>query len=237
MLEEAIYGVSRPLIGLYGRLLQLNVLQHASLPEGPKIIVANHPTTSDPFLVGYVTHEPAHMLVMGRVFEIPVFGTYLRKSGHIPVIDGDGRRAFNSAESHLRDGGTLIIFPEGNLSPREGGFLAPRSGAARLALLTAVPVIPMGISLSPQGLWNVKSDIKDTTVNIRWAKRGPYGLTVGKPLRYEGDIENRDYVRDVARRMMQNVMDLAHESRERLQATRFPMPELWPSILEQVASV
>jgi 1-acyl-sn-glycerol-3-phosphate acyltransferase len=235
-MEKAIYGLSRPLIGAYGRLLRLNVLQHTPLPAGPKIIVANHPTTSDPFLVAYVTHEPAHMLIMGRIFDIPLFGPYLHKSGHIPVVDGEGRRAFDTAEAHLKQGGTLIIFPEGNLSPMEGGFKAPRSGAARLALLSGVPVIPMGISLSPRGLWNVKSDIKNTSVSIRWAKRGPYGVTVGHPLRFEGDIENRDYVREVATRMMQHVMDLAHESRERLQASRFPVPELWPSILRPVAS-
>ncbi len=229
MFEQALYGIARPLIGVYGRLLRLNVLQHASLPDGPKIIVANHPTTSDPFLVAYVTHEPAHMLIMGRIFDIPLFGAYLRHCGHIPVVDGDGRRAFNSAETHLRDGGTLIIFPEGNLSPLEGSFETPRSGAARLALMTGVPVVPMGISLSPRGLWTPKGEIKDTPVNIRFAKRGPYGLTVGHPLRYEGDVEDRDYVRIVATRMMQHVMELAQESRERLEASRFPIPELWPA--------
>jgi 1-acyl-sn-glycerol-3-phosphate acyltransferase len=236
MLQEAIYGVSRPLIGLYGRILSLNVLQHAALPEGPKIIIANHPTTSDPFLVAFVAHEPARMLITGHAFNVPVFGTYLRKSGHIPVVPGDGHRAFETAEAHLAGGGTLIIFPEGDLSPREGGFKAPRTGAARLALLTGVPVIPMGISLSPQGIWNLRRDIKETAVTIRWARRGPYGLTVGHPLRFGGDVEDHDYVKWVARRMMQHVMDLAHESRERLQTTRFPIPDLWPSILEPVAS-
>jgi 1-acyl-sn-glycerol-3-phosphate acyltransferase len=236
MLERAIYGVSRPIIGVYGRLLGLNVLQHAPLQAGPKIIMANHPTTSDPFLVAYVAHEPAHMLIMGRVFDIPLFGTYLYKSGHIPVVEGNGRQAFDAAEGHLRNGGTLIIFPEGNLSPMEGGFKPPRSGAARLALLTGVPVIPMGISLSPRGLWNLRSDIKNTTISMRWAKHGPYGVTVGHPLRFEGNVEDRDYVRDVATRMMQHVMDLAQESRERLQASRFPIPELWPSITKPVGS-
>ena len=198
--------------------------------------MANHPTTSDPFLVAYVAHEPVRILIMSRVFDIPLFGTYLHKSGHIPVVDGNGRQAFDAAEAHLRNGGTLVIFPEGNLSPIEGGFKPPRSGAARLALLTGVPVIPMGISLSPRGIWNLKSDIKDTAVSIRWAKHGPYGVTVGHPLRFEGDVEDRDYVREVASRMMQHVMDLAQESRERLQASRFPIPELWPSIAEPVGS-
>jgi 1-acyl-sn-glycerol-3-phosphate acyltransferase len=62
-------------------------------------------------------------------------------------------------ERHLRDGGTLVVFPKGHLSPREGGFMEWQTGAERLAPMTGAPVIPMGISLSPKELWHVESDI------------------------------------------------------------------------------
>lgn len=232
MVQNLLYAVSKPIIGLYGRVLGLNVTRHAPLPPGPKIIVANHPTTSDPFLVAYLTQEHARILIIGHVFEIPAFGSYLRKLGHIPVVPGEGHHAFGTAHAHLSDGGTLIIFPEGALSPGNGGFQTPRTGAARLALLTGAPGIPMGISLSPHGLWHLNSDIGDKSILIRWARRGPYGVTVGRALQFEGDVMDHDYVRGVASRIMKAITELAHESRIRLQARRRPVPYMWPAVPE-----
>ena len=227
MLRQAVYWLSRPFIGLYGRMLKLDVERHEQLPKGAKIIAANHPSTSDPFLVALVTREPARMLIIDHAFGVPLFGAYLRASGHIPVVADDGHPAFEAAERHLQNGGTLIVFPEGQLSPREGGFQEPHTGLARLALIAGVPVIPMGISLSPRGLWHVESDMGDKWVVSRYALRGPYGVTVGRPLHLTGDVEDRAYVRMASRRVMHSIADLAEESRERLQA-----PFLWPSILE-----
>jgi 1-acyl-sn-glycerol-3-phosphate acyltransferase len=227
VLRQSIYWLSRPMIGLYGRTLQLSTHHHAPLPKGAKIITANHPSTSDPFLIAFVTREPARMLVIHHAFEVPIFGTYLRGSGHIPVHPDNGRPAFETAERHLRQGGTLIVFPEGHLSPKEGGFCAPHTGAARLALLTGSPVIPMGISLSPRGLWHIESDMGGKWIESRYALRGPYGITVGKPLRFDGDVDDRAYVRQASRRIMQHITELAVESQERLQA-----PLLWPSSVD-----
>jgi 1-acyl-sn-glycerol-3-phosphate acyltransferase len=227
VLSETLYWVTRPAIGLYGRMLKLNVGRHERLPKGPKIYTANHPSTSDPFLVSMAVREPAKVLVINHAFRVPLFGTFLHASGHIPVDPHNGRAAFDAAERHLRDGGSVIIFPEGHLSPRQGGFFTPRTGAARLALITGAPVIPIGISLSPRGLWHIESDMDSQWVASRYALRGPYGITIGRPSHFQGDIESRDHVRLVTRRIMQSISELAHESQERLQA-----PFLWPSILE-----
>lgn len=227
MLPSMIYWLSRPIIGIYGRMLKLDVVKHERLPKGPKIITPNHPTTSDPFLMSYALREPSRMLVIGHAFDVPGFGAYLRASGHIPVNEGAGRQAFKAAEVHLREGGTLIMFPEGHLSPREGGFMEPRTGAARLAMMTGAPIIPAGISLSPRGLWHMESDIGDQWVASRWALHGPYGVTIGRPLYLEGNTEDRAFVKMASRRVMQRIGELARESQERLRA-----PYLWPSLLE-----
>jgi hypothetical protein len=64
-------------------------------------------------------------------------------------------------------------------------------------------------------------------IESRYALRGPYGVTVGEPLRFDGSIGDRAYVRQASRRMMQHITELAMESQRRLQA-----PLLWPSILD-----
>ena len=76
-----------------------------------------------------------------------VLGRYLRAAGHIPVITGNGRAAFEEAKRLLGAGQTVTIFPEGSISPLEGGFYPARTGVARLALSTGAPVIPVGIHL------------------------------------------------------------------------------------------
>jgi len=227
MNQAMIYWLSRPLIGLYGRMLKLDVHWHQPLPRGPKIITPNHPTTSDPFLISCAIAEPARLLVIGHAFDVPGFGAYLRASGHIPVVEGEGHRAFEAAKSHLREGGTLVIFPEGHLSPCGGGFMDPRTGAARLAMATGAPVVPVGISLSPRGLWHLESDIGNEWVASRWALRGPYGITVGRAFGLDGDVEDRALVRGSSRRIMHHIGELAHESQARLHT-----PYLWPSLLE-----
>lgn len=224
MIDKMLYWFSRPMIGLYGRMLKLDVLRHARLPKGPKIIAANHPSTSDPFLVALITREPARMLVASHAFDVPVFGGYLRASRHIPVAPSAGRQAFETARQHLDSGGTLIIFPEGNLSPREGGFHEPKTGVARLALMTGAPIIPVGISLFPKGLWYLESGIHDEWVTSRWALRGPYGLTVGEQLHFKGSVEDRAHVTLVTARVMQHIADLVAESRDRIDPMRNILP-------------
>jgi len=78
MLTSMIYWLSRPMIGLYARMLKLDVVRHERLPKGPKIITHNHPTTSDPFLATYALREPSRTLVIGPAFDVPGFGAYLR---------------------------------------------------------------------------------------------------------------------------------------------------------------
>ncbi len=222
-----MYRLSKPVIRLYGRLLKLDVQRHAPLAEGAKIIVANHPSTSDPFLIALVTGEPARILIIDHAFRVPVFGAYLRGMHHIPVTPGAGHAAFETATCHLQDGGTLIIFPEGGLSPLGGGFRDPHTGAARLALITGTPIIPMGISLSPESLWHTERKYGGKLAASRWALHGPYGVTVGQPVYLDGDVEDRAYVSQASRRVMQHIIELAEESQQRLEA-----PVLWPSILE-----
>jgi 1-acyl-sn-glycerol-3-phosphate acyltransferase len=69
------------------------------------------------------------------------------------------------ASQMMAAGHAVAIFPEGLVSPHEGGCHAPRSGVARLALKTGAPVIPVGISLLRDRSTQITSGIsgKQTT--------------------------------------------------------------------------
>jgi 1-acyl-sn-glycerol-3-phosphate acyltransferase len=221
MLYRVLYQLARPLVLLYARLmLNLDVLWHAPLPDGPKIIVANHPSFTDPFFVAMLSSRPVSILIIASAFLVPLFGLYLRRSGHIPVTPGKGQDALEKARLALDKGRSIVMFPEGDASPRDGGFHKPRTGAARLALLTGASVIPIGIHLRRDQLHTISSKVGGEHKTGYWYLRGPYHMTVGEPMRFDGDVQDRDRVVSVSERIMQQIVSLAHQSANRMKARK-----------------
>lgn len=220
-IEKLMYWFSKPVVGTYtGTMLKMDVLRHEKFPEGAKIIAANHPTTTDPFFVAAMVRSQAFIMINDLLFQVPILGEYLRRSGHIPVRKGEGQAAIDEALEHLRAGHTVMIFPEGLLSPGMGEFRQARTGVARLALASGAPVIPVGIQLQWSRIWSARSTVRGAEHTGRWYLRGPYNITVGKPLRFRGDVEDRTRVRKVADTVMHHIIELARQSEIRL--TRQP---------------
>jgi len=230
MIEELMYQISRPIVKSYtGSMLKMDVKWHEPLPKGAKIIVANHPTTTDPFFVATLASHQVFILINELLFKVPVLGEYLRRSGHIPVVAGNGKAAMDEALDRLRNGDTIVIFPEGALSPAEGGFCEPRTGAARLAIMSGVPVIPVGIHLPLERVKFIKSMVEGKVEIGRWYINGPYNMTIGRPLVFRGNVENHAYTRQVSKAIMHHIIEMAHQSRGRMHQgpTAMPLPELY----------
>lgn len=214
--QSLLYWASRPVVGTYtGTMLKMDVQKHRELPAGPKIIAANHPSTTDPFFVAAMLREQSFILIKNVLFDVPVLGEYLRRSGHIPVIAGSGQAAIDAALAHLSRGDTVMIFPEGDLSPLEGGFHPARTGVARLALASGAPVIPVGIHLARERLHVIRSVVKGQEEFGRWYLRGPYHVTVGRPIQFTGQVDDHERVRAVAKMVMHHIIELARESENR----------------------
>jgi len=217
MLDKMLYWFTRPTITAYSKvMLDLDIDQNASLPAGPKILAANHPSVSDPFLVILAARQQVSILIAEEVFKVKPFGTYLSRSGHIPVIPGRGQEAIDRALRLLEKGKTVLIFPEGQISPRGGGFHAPRTGVARLALASGAPVIPIGLHLEEQQITPLMSRAGSEDVVGYWYFKGPYSITVGHPMSFQGDVEDRELVRGVSRKVMDRIIMLARQSERRM---------------------
>lgn len=226
MIRGVLYTVGRILIALYARLfMDLEILWQAPLPPGPKLIVANHPSFSDPFAISLLSARPMAILITSVAFLIPIFGYYLKRSRHIPVVEGAGRPAFDEALQRLKAGDTVALFIEGAISPSDGGFCAPRTGAVRLALSTGVPIIPVGIHILQERLHVIKAKIKGETYPEQWYLRGPMRMVVGKPIHLEGDVEDHSDVKEQSHRVMQRIIDLVHEGKQHLKSNRETQPE------------
>jgi 1-acyl-sn-glycerol-3-phosphate acyltransferase len=143
---------------------------------------------------------------------VPLFGRYLHMAGHVPVVNGNGRQAFEAAKRLLGTGQSIAIFPEGAVSPLEGGLHRPRTGAARLALSTGAPIVPVGIHLQRERVHVVESRYSGISAAGTWYLRGPYSMTVGKPMTFVGDVEDRAYVQTVSERIIRRIARLAQQS-------------------------
>lgn len=232
--ERLLYYLGRPLMGLYARaLLEMDVTWHCQLPEGPVILAANHPSTTDPFLMVGLIRRRVSILIEERMFRVPLFGRYLRRCGHVPVPPANGRAALEMGVRLLEGGRTLAIFPEGAISPLEGGFHRPHTGAARLALAGGVPIVPIGIHIDRTRIHCIPTMIGDELAVGAWYFRGPYAITVGRAMRFEGSVDDHEHVRAISDSVMQRVIQLSGESTHRATRRLAPaggQPLGWPDV-------
>jgi hypothetical protein len=157
-------------------------------------------------------------------------------AGHVPVVAGNGKAALEEGIRLLRAGRTVVIFPEGEISP-EGRFHKAHTGVARLALATGAPVIPVGISLNHKRIRQVYTTVDGKQEIASWYLHGPYAMTVGEPLTFQGSPEDHEQVRQVTGQIMQQIavlhrigaLRLAHRAIKQLSPQRTPRLRLGPS--------
>ena len=217
MLSELLYKAGRIVIGSYARLmLKMDTHWHETLPQGPVLYAANHPSTTDPIFIHLITKQPMSVMIDSRIFSIPVLGAYMRKMQQIEVIRSKGQsdRVLTQAVRTLASGRSVVIFPEGTISPANG-FAPVRSGVARLALQSSVPVVPIGIHLKDENCKRVPTTLEGEPDIITWYLRGPYAITIGKPLQFQGDANDRPLVKKISETVMNHIRALAQESQQR----------------------
>ena len=217
MLSELLYKIGRIVIGGYARLmLKMDVHWHETLPEGPVLYAVNHPSTTDPIFIHLISRKPMSVMIDSKIFTIPVLGAYMRKMRQIEVIRGNGQgdEILKQAVRMLAAGRSVVIFPEGAISPPEG-FAPVHSGVARLALQSGVPVVPIGIHLRDENCKRVPTTLEGNPDVITWYLRGPYAITVGRPLHFQGDASDHPTVKSIAENIMEHIRGLSHESKMR----------------------
>ncbi|WP_018334883.1 1-acyl-sn-glycerol-3-phosphate acyltransferase [Actinomycetospora chiangmaiensis] len=117
--------------------------------EGPALLVGNHVSYLDPVYTAVFVHRARRVprfLAKDSLWRTPGFGRVMAGSRQIPVSRGsrDAGTSLAAAERALADGGVVVIYPEGTITRDAAGWpMAAHSGAARLALLHDVPVIPV----------------------------------------------------------------------------------------------
>jgi 1-acyl-sn-glycerol-3-phosphate acyltransferase len=141
-----VAGIVRPVMNL---LMNKKWEGLEKLPAGGFIAAPNHCTEIDPLVIGHMLYNQKrmpHFLAKGGLFKVPVVGAVLRATKQIPVerSTAGANRSLNVAKEVVDEGGAIIIYPEGTLTrdpelwPMKG-----HTGAARMALESGIPVVPM----------------------------------------------------------------------------------------------
>ena len=122
-------------------------LDHARGTE-PRIFLANHLSTLDIWVVAPALPDTTRFVSKRSIFWIPVLGQAMAVAGFIPIDRQDRTRAIRSlgrASTRIRNGESVILFPEGTRS-RNGTLGRFKRGAFHLAIDAGVPVVPVAIS-------------------------------------------------------------------------------------------
>jgi 1-acyl-sn-glycerol-3-phosphate acyltransferase len=201
------YVLMGPILRLIGRP---KVTGLENLPaHGPAILASNHLAVVDSFYLPLMIPRRMYFLAKSEYFTGTGFkGAFQRwffsSTGQIP-IDRTGADAaagaLDAARRQLDKGDLMGMYPEGTRSP-DGRLYKGKTGLARLALETGVPVIPVAMvgtsDLNPPG-----------TVIPRFAH---VEVRIGEPLdfsRFEGMGGNRFIERAVTDEIMYDLMQLS----------------------------
>ncbi|MET0400833.1 MAG: lysophospholipid acyltransferase family protein [Cystobacter sp.] len=116
-------------------------------PAARTVVVSNHESNADPFIISYLPWEMKWM-AKSSLLKIPVVGWAMWLAGDIPVRRGEkdsAIQAMDTCKRWLDKGVPIMIFPEGTRSKTEE-LLPFKDGAFRLAIEAGADVLPMAVS-------------------------------------------------------------------------------------------
>jgi 1-acyl-sn-glycerol-3-phosphate acyltransferase len=135
---------------LFRALFRLRFEGFASAPRGQVVVCANHLGWAEAFLIVLFRPTEPRTYVLGE--EAGVVTSPLRRlaldafEGMVPLDRSEPLAAVRAMYDLLGRGGSLLLFPEGELGTVEGELQPLRSGAAHLSLRTGVPILPIGVT-------------------------------------------------------------------------------------------
>ena len=219
----AVLIIRRPLLVLTRR--DWRGTEH--IPDGGAVVVANHISHFDPLSFAHFLYDTGRLprfLGKAGLFSVPVVGTILRGAGQIPVYreSDDAAKACSAAVEAVRRGELVAIYPEATLTRDPDLWpMAGKTGAARIALATGAPVIPVaqwGPHLVLPPYRNRPSLVPRRTMHLR---AGP-PIDLSDLLDLSSGGVDADLLAEVTERIMAAITELLEEIRgERAPAVRF----------------
>jgi 1-acyl-sn-glycerol-3-phosphate acyltransferase len=185
---------------------------------GGCILVFNHVSHVDPLTAAHIVYDHGRMpryLAKSGLFKNAALARFLRAAGQIPVerLSKNAKGAFDAAVAAVEAGECLVVYPEGTLTRDPDLWpMVGKSGAARIALATGCPVIPVG-------QWGAHNLLYPYAKKPHLIPRTEITVKVGDPVPLD-DLRAKprtaEVVTEATRRIMDGltelVADLRHET-------------------------
>ncbi|WP_028636168.1 lysophospholipid acyltransferase family protein [Nocardioides sp. URHA0032] len=157
---------------------------------GGCIIVLNHVSHVDPLTAAHLVYDHGrlpHYLAKSGLFRNKALGAFFRAAGQIPVerLSKNAVGAFDAAVQAVHEGKCVVVYPEGTITRDPDGWpMTGKSGAARIALETGCPVVPVG-------QWGAQQLLAPYAKRPDLFPRKLVTMKVGKPVDL-GDLADRE---------------------------------------------
>ena len=190
-----------------------NVPQH-----GGVILASNHQSWLDAQILGAAAPRRVHFLAKQELGEWPGLRHLIRLSESVLVQRGGDDETLERIAEALRRGWAVGIYPEGTIPGEENiprsavepatGLLRGKSGVARLALASGVPIIPVGVSGTGRAL---PPETYPRLEVLRPPQNTPIRIRFGRPITmddYLGRNHDHALVRELTDRLMHDISAL-----------------------------
>jgi 1-acyl-sn-glycerol-3-phosphate acyltransferase len=192
--------------------------------RGGCILAVNHISHLDPFTCAHFVYSWGRIvrfLAKAELFDLPVLGRIVRNAKQIPVyrLTTDASLSFRAAVEAVEQGECVVVYPEGTITRQPDLWpMSGKTGAARIALSSGVPVIPVA-------QWGAHTILPPYTKTPLLLPRKTIAMTAGKPVALD-DLREKpltpEVLREATDRIMGDITSLLEEIRgERAPAERF----------------
>jgi len=157
-LKKSLYETTKLLLNAQFKVNHhLRVYGTENIPrEGGAVFAINHQSWLDAQVVTAACPRKIAFMAKSEFMDWPLLHHVIHLTDGVYVHRGGDDGALENAIHHLREGGSVGIFPEGTIPgeediPRwdvepETGLLRGKSGVVRLAMRAGVPIVPVGVS-------------------------------------------------------------------------------------------
>jgi acyl-[acyl-carrier-protein]-phospholipid O-acyltransferase/long-chain-fatty-acid--[acyl-carrier-protein] ligase len=162
---------------------RIRIVGQENLPlHGPALLVSNHVSHVDGFLIGASVQRVIRFMVWRPIYEMKMLRWFFRLTSAIPVGTRSAREvveAIRRARQELAAGEVVCIFAEGAIS-RTGNLLPFKSGLEKIVAGSDVPIVPVHLDR----VWGSIFSFEGGKFFWKWPKHIPYPVTVsfGRPL-------------------------------------------------------
>ncbi len=169
------------------------------------VVMCNHQSYYDVWaLIGFLPLQ-LRWVIKKELRKIPIFGLGCERMGQIFIDRSNPEKAYKSLESagqKIRNGASVVFFPEGTRSP-DGRLLPFKKGGFKIALAAGVPILPATVVGSKDVL--PKKSLRLMPGTIRLIIHEPIPLTGWSEANMEG-------LMDTVKKTIQAGLDTAPEA-------------------------